>query len=708
MTHARCIRIALAPSLVALLIGILALSAWGQEVTAVITGSVTDPSGAPVANANVTARDLDRGTTWPTVTNDSGIYNIPRVPVGRYEVKAEAQGFRAAVYPAFTLVLNQAARVDFQLKMGQVSESLEVNAAAPILQTETNDVSTLIDASTITSVPLSSRNYLQLTLLSPGATNVDPDGMRQPQSMLDSGRPYINGNREQANEYLLDGQLNSEDKNNEVGYTPGVDAVQEFNLITQNASAEFGNYEGGIISASIKSGTNNYHGSVFEFFRNDKFNANNFFAGMTKNLPGYEGVLGHAADGTALKPELRYNQFGATFGGPIIKNKLFFFMDYQGQRFVTQSETGMQLFTSAARAGDFSQLPFQLVDPRSTKANTVIIPGNNLATYVATGAGSQPLNGQPALSQSAVAQALFGLSGYPLPQINTLVGNNFFYNSGHALNNDQGDIKIDYNASQRDHLFFRWSQMNLRLVPTTGLALAANGDGGLIRGGSQEPVRNVVLDWTHTIHYNLLNEARIGFNAVGFTQRQTPTSGLGNIGQQLGINGANLQGPGLLYINMSGDQGDASVGQQNLVQVFHDVQGQVEDNLVWTHGRHAVKTGFQYVRLRQNYIYPGNNGVLGILSVGNATGSTLADFWLGDTGGGFRDTGGANFLDQLRGNVYAAYVQDNWRITNTLTVNLGMRFEDHTPLYEIHDHVVNFGLYSGQIFTTANFPNRAL
>jgi len=704
MTNVRYFKIALALLVMALLVGILELSAWGQEVTAVITGTVTDPSGAPVANANVTARDLDRGTTWPTVTNDSGVYTISRVPIGRYDVKVEAQGFRAAVYPPFTLVLNQAARVNFELKMGQVSESLEVNAAAPILQTETNDVSTLIDSSTITSVPLASRNYLQLTLLSPGATNVDPDGMRQPQSMLDSGRPYINGNREQANEYLLDGQLNSEDKNNEVGYTPGVDAVQEFNLITQNASAEFGNYEGGIISASIKSGTNNYHGSAFEFFRNDAFNANNFFAGMTKNLPAYEGVLGHAADGTALKPELRYNQFGATFGGPIIKNKLFFFVDYQGQRFITSGETGMQLFTGAARAGDFSQLPFQLFDPRD---GTTPIPGNNLAAYVA-GPGSQPLNGKPALSQSAVAQGLFGLSGYPLPQINSLVGNNFFYKSGHALNNDQGDIKIDYNISQRDHIFGRWSQMNLRLVPTTGLALAANGDGGLIRGGSVEPVTNVVLNWTHTLRYNLLNEARIGFNKVGFTQRQTPTSSLGNISQQIGINGANLQGPGLLYINMGGDNGDASVGQQNLVQVFHDVQGQVEDNLVWTHGRHAAKFGFQYVRLRQNYIYPGNNGVLGLLSVSNLTGSPLADFWLGDIGGGFRDTGGANTLDQLRGNVYAGYFQDNWRITNTLTLNLGLRFEDHTPLYEVNNRVINFGLYTGQIFTTSNFPNRAL
>ena len=332
MKKTKTLSVALALLLFAVLAGLFAPSAPAQEVTAVITGTVTDPSGAPVVNATVTARDLDRGTLWPTTSNGSGVYNLSRIPVGRYDVKAEAQGFQTLVHPPFTLDLNQAARVDFQLKMGPVSESIEVNAPAPILQTETNDVSTLIDSTTITSVPLASRNYLQLTLLTPGATNVDPDGMRQPQSMLDSGRPYINGNREQANEYLLDGQLNSEDKNNEVGYTPSVDAVQEFNLITQNASAEFGNYEGGIVSASIKSGTNNFHGTVYEFLRNDTFDANNFFAGTTKNLKAFEGTLGHTADGTVVKPELRYNQYGATFGGPIIKNKLFFFIDYQGQR----------------------------------------------------------------------------------------------------------------------------------------------------------------------------------------------------------------------------------------------------------------------------------------------------------------------------------------------------------------------------------------
>jgi hypothetical protein len=706
-----------------LLIGFLSVlePAWGQEVTAAITGTVIDPTGAPVNSALVTARDTDRGTIWTAHTNASGIFTVTRIPVGNYSVSVEATGFEKAVYPPFILTLNQTANLNFQLKVGSVSSTVEVTGAAPILQTQSTEVSTVIDASTNVSLPLASRNYLQLTLLAPGVTNVDPDGMRQPQSMLDSGRPYINGNREQANEFLLDGQLNSEDKNNETAYQPGVDAIQEFNLITQNASAEFGNYEGGVVSASIKSGTNAFHGDVFEFLRNDWFDANNAAAGWSQGVTADEGLLGFAANGVANKPELRYNQFGGTIGGPIIKNKLFFFADYQGQRFVTGGPTGAQLLTSDARAGNFGQLcteaggafngagvctggigAVQLVFPSGANAGQPI-PNNNLA------AAGIPI--------SPVAKNLFQNAGYPLPQVNNLSGNNDFFSSGHALNNNQGDLKIDYNLSTKDHLFGRYSQMNLQQIPTTGLPFAAIGDGGLIKGGSSEPVTNVVLNWTHTVTPNLLNEVRVGFNAVKFTQNTTPTTGLGDISDQLGITGANSQSPGLIYINIPGNGvgANAGLGQQNIVQIFHDTQIQIEDNIILTHGRHTFKTGFQYVRERQNYIYPGNNGALGSLNISTLTGSGLADFWMGNVGSqSNRDTGGASTVDQLRGNVYAAYVQDDWRIKSTLTLNLGLRFEDHTPLSEVNSRLVNFGLLTGTIYTpngidgTAKFSNPAL
>ncbi len=699
------------------LIGSLTLAA-AQEVTAGITGSVVDPSGAAVKGATATATDTERGTVWTAPTNDAGVFNMTRLPVGTYTVRVTAPGFQSETYPAFTLVLNQTASLNFQMKMGQASETVEVSGSAPVLQTQSTEVSTLIDANTATSMPLASRNYLQLTLLAPGVTNVDPDGMRQVQSMTNSGRPYINGNREQANEYLLDGILNSEDKNNEVGYTPGVDAIQEFNLITQNASAEFGNYQGGVISATIKSGTNHFHGDLFEFFRNDALDANKASAGWTQGVDN--GLTGFNAQGIQNKPEFRYNQFGGTIGGPIIKDKLFFFADYQGQRLVNAGNTGAQVLTAQARAGDFGQLctnyggtfngvgvctggtgATQLVFPSGANAG-LPIPNNNLA---AAGLAADP-----------VATNLFALTKvYPLPQINSLVGNNIFYNSGNDLNNNQGDLKIDFVPSQKDRIFGRWSQMDLNQPTFTGCVACNSG----ASEGSDEPVKNAAIDWTHTLRPNLLNEARVGFNAVRFDSRETPTSSLGNISEQLGIAGGNLQGPGLLQLNITGAGGGAaaSLGLQNLIQVFHSTQAQFEDNLIWTRGGHQIKTGFQFARERQDYIYQGNNGALGSLNIDTLTGSALADFYLGDvaSANSFRDTGGVvSSPAKLRGDIFGVYVQDDWRVTNTLTLNLGIRFEDHTPLYEVNNRTVNFGLLNGAIYTadgrdgTTKFGNRAL
>jgi hypothetical protein len=397
------------------------------EVTASIVGTITDASGAPVKGATVTATDADRGTVWTVQTNDTGAYNLLHLPVGSYGVKVTAAGFQTAVQPPFTLVLDQTARVDVQMKVGQVSQTVEVNAEAPVLQTESTEVSTLIDSSTVTSVPLAGRNYLQLALLAPGTTTNNPRGINEPQNLDNGSRPFINGNREQANQYFLDGILNSEDKNNETSYQPNVDAVQEFNVITQNPSAEFGDFEGGVVSVSTKSGTNKFHGSVYEFFRNDKLDANlpsnGWTTGVTnlENLPS-QPVAGHAADGTTLKPEFRYNEFGVTFGGPIIKDKLFFFVDYQGLRDLNSGATGAQLLTQRMRTGDFGQLctdfggtfdtggicnsggvgshPIQVIDPNNAGAK---VPFNNFANTT-----DDPIGG--------VAANLFASKNYPLPQ----------------------------------------------------------------------------------------------------------------------------------------------------------------------------------------------------------------------------------------------------------------------------------------------------
>ena len=380
-----------------LLVGVLGVlqPAFGQEVTAGIVGTVTDPSGAPLKDATVVATDTERGTTLATKTNDSGSYNITRVPVGNYSVKISAPGFQTAVHTGITLVLNQTARIDMQMKLGQVSETVEVTGSAPVLQTERTEVGTIIDSTTNEALPLATRNYVQLTLLAPGSVTPNPDSFNNGDNTASGGRPYINGNREQANNFILDGMDNNQVSDNLVGFTPAPDAIQEFNLITQNASAEFGNYQGGIVSATIKSGTNSFHGDLWEFFRNDKLNSNSWENRFNGNP----------------RPLLRWNMFGGTVGGPIVKNKLFFFFDYQGQRFDHPSTTlPIQcLYDRRARgklcrhlsgegfngAGICNNLAHQLYDPFNGNA---AIPNNNIAAV-------EPID--------PVAQALFSSSLYP-------------------------------------------------------------------------------------------------------------------------------------------------------------------------------------------------------------------------------------------------------------------------------------------------------
>src|SRR5438067_1030938 len=658
-----------------------------QQITAAITGTVVDPSGAPVNAAAVTATDTKRGTVWTTQTNTAGAYNLPRLPVGSYQVEATAAGFQTAKSAEVTLDLNQLANIDFKMKIGSKTETVEVTGAAPILQTQSTEIGNVIDSNTAVSVPLAARNYIQLTLLTPGATTPNPQTLYQAQSMPSSGRPYINGNREQANEFLLDGIINSENTNNEVGYQPSIDAIQEFNVITQNASAEFGNYQGGVINTSIKSGTNAFHGSIFEFLRNDVLNANSWSAGLAQGGTVIPGVTD--ANGIPLKATLRWNMFGGTIGGPIFKNKLFFFADYQGQRFDTPSSpASYQLFTPREVAGDFGQLCTDGKNGPNTGGTFVggFCVGGTQLKNPATGANI-PFNnlGAAGLAISPVAQGLFGLPAYTAAQqvMNNITnGTNFFAKSSSQLNNDQGDLKIDYNYSDRDRFFGRYSQGHISNPAINTFTL---GDPG---AQVEQPVRNAMVNWTHTFTPTLLNEFRIGFSAVDYNQTDFGSS---KLGEQIGIAGANAFGNGLPLINLS----DFTYGVNGLLQIFHTTTGQLADNVILTYGRHTIHTGVQYWRERLDYIYPGNNGVLGTINIDKASGSTQADFWLGRVIGGGRDAGTTQF--GRRANVYAFFGQDDWRLTNTITLNLGLRFEDHVPFHEIENREINFGLIDGSL-----------
>jgi hypothetical protein len=674
---------------VGMFLGCLCISrpSWSQQTTASITGTVVDEGGAIINGAAVTVTDTDRGTTYTAKTDNGGNFNFVRVPIGNYQVKAEAPGFQSAVQSGLTLVLNQTARIDFKMHVGAVTTTAQVTSEAPQLQSETTQVSTLIDSKTVTDIPLATRNYVELTLLAPGSIHPDASQFNNGDNVANGARPFINGNREQSDNFILDGMDNNQTSDNLLAVTPAPDAIQEFNLITNNASAEFGNFMGGIVNASIKSGTNSFHGDAWEFFRNDILNANQW---ENKLNPG--NVL--------KKPTVRWNMFGGTLGGPIIKDKLFFFVDYQGQRFDHPASSNfITVFTNAERNGDFSYLlqqtkPTQLVDP-------------------ITGAPF-PNNQIPLTRINTVAANLFASKYYPTP-INSQTTNNAINTVTSAFNADQGDVKVDYTISQNDRFEGRYSQGYQNDPLSNSLLILGN-------GFAQAPIHNVVGTWTHTFSPTILNEARFGTSWVTLFNGSAFAPSIGNLGTQLGIANANSAGPGLLLLGFGGglppspgSQSLTNIGNQIVNQDFADTVIQFDDGVTITHGKHVFKAGFQMWRYRVNTGYTGNTGQYGDILFGPSATNNV-DF-VGDPGADFflgypeaRGIGvSTSFVWHQFSWLFAGYGQDDWHITPTLTLNLGLRYEAHTPWVELNNRQSNLDLITGALeLAGQNGNSRAL
>jgi len=543
-----------------------------QEVSAGITGRVTDPSGASVVGASVTARDLDRQTVWPTKTNEDGIYAFPRIPIGRYELKVEAQGFKTYVNPDIVLEVNQRARVDVPLQVGAISESVSVTGEAPVLQTDTTQVGAVIDSNQIDHTPLVSRNPVALTLLVAGVTTPDPSSFNSGQRSAGGGRPYVNGNREEANNFLLDGTDNNFTSDDLVSYQPNVDAIEEFKLITNNASAEFGNFQGGIINVIIKSGTNQFHGNVFEYFRNDKLNANNW---------------GNNWNGVP-RPAQRWNQFGGTFGGRIVKDKLFFFVDEQSLRRDTPpSISATTLMPTAWRTGDFSSL----LDPTQTAGKTIQLY-NPYSLNTTTGLRAPfPNNVIPTSMLNPAAVKLVSSSFYPAPQFNRYTTSNFYYGSWSQLYTDQGDVKGDWRPNDKDYFTVRVSKGRQENPGLNSMPI-------FYGSFNHSPFENGVANWTRTINPRMVNELRVGVNYV-LLNNGGQDEGLGNLAQQVGINNV---GPGLLSLtgfNYLSGVGTANDGTQ---QFFGNTTFHYADNLTIIRGRHMMKMGGQLLRAHRRLL----------------------------------------------------------------------------------------------------------
>lgn len=614
-------------------------AAWveAQGIRATVTGRVTDSSGAVVPNAKVTVTNSGTNEARSVVTNDEGEYTIPQLPPGDYALTAEQAGFKKLVQ-RFTLETGQGARVDLTLQAGAVTEQVEVTAVTPVIAAEDASIGNVVDQKKIVELPLNGRNYLQLALLQPNVF-----APAQNSTLGFRGGFNVAGNSEIANNYILDGIDNNDETTNQPSHTPILDGVREFKVLTGTYSAEYGRQSGGQVIVTTKSGTNNFHGSAWEFHRNSVFDARNFF--QTK------------------KPDFKRNQFGGVIGGPLIKNRTFFFGGYEGQR-RGQQEAGLTLVpTAAMRTGDFTGLA-TVRDPLTNQP----FPDNKI----------------PANRFNAVGVGLLAL--FPAP--NASGANNYAATGTGSFNVNQFSGRLDHKLSDSMNLFGSYQFADsTEFYPITNPLCSARDVPGF---GCDELQRtqHISLNWTWTLTPRLINEARVGYSRFGFFRLQEDRDsdiiaklgikGLTDAGRTLFNNGApELQIAGFPTIG----------GPTNLPQGRSDNTYHYVDSMTFTNGNHTLKWGADIRRFLFNSFFT-SFGRGSYRFDGRFTGNPIADLLLGAAFQGDRNLGEPFHNAKTFSSGY--YFQDDWKITPKLTLNLGLRYELNLVPIENIDKVASF------------------
>jgi len=640
-----------------------------QTITASITGTATDPTGAMIPGATVTAVNTETNVRSAVTTNAGGIYTFPFLRVGSYTITVEAQGFKKSVIGPFNVEANQIARIDAKLELGDAAQTIEVTDVGTLMQTETQATGDTLSSTKLTSIPLNGRNFASLTLLIPGAVSTAPNAMNTAARFQGSGsRPQVNGNREQTNNFILDGVDINQSVDNQIGYQPNVDALEEVKVVTGNAGAEFGNVGGASVVMSLKSGTNEFHGNAFEFLRNEKLDANGFFGNRS---------------GTK-RQALRQNIFGGTFGGPIQKNKFFFFADYeQTERRIAGPATA-SVAPAAWRNGDLSQF---------LTVNNQIIRDPATGTTAATRTPF-PNNQIPVSRFSPAARYLFSNpSLYPLPN-NQGVGplgvtSNYVGSTRNFLSNKQGDLKLDYRATDRDNLMFRFSK---GVYDTFGSQAALPIQ---MTGGNYGPTWSAVTNWTRTWNASLVSDNRFSYSLIGIDDRVIDWSGqLGADGNsKFGIPGGQFI-PGVSSVSVGG--GLTAIGSAATIANTRDNKFQFQSNNTYQTGAHLLKFGVNLLRMRQNRYYAGNNGALGSFSYNGAySGVDHGDFLLDTLASKGRGAVSGPWGHRSWRNII--FVQDSWKIRRNVTFNYGVSWEYMSPLVEVADRQVNINTFTGQL-----------
>jgi hypothetical protein len=662
-----------------------------QTVTGAIRGTITDASGAVIAGAKVNVTNVATSVTTSEMTDGSGSYSIRFLQIGQYRITVEAPGFETAKYGPFSLEIDQTAKIDFPLKPGAASTNVEVSdQLQPILNTENATLGETFTENTINSIPLNGRDFSQLTVFTPGAVSTSYGSFGgSASSERDTGGstiPNVNGNRSQSNNYLLDGQEINENLNNTIGYTPSPDSLDQIRVISSNANAEFGNVNGGDVLMVTKSGGNSFHGSAFGFLENYNLDANSW-------------TNKHNLVPVPINP-FTQTIFGGTLGGPILKDKLFFFIDYEGYRFHQGGTTNYSVAPQSFRNGDLSSLlllstPIQLYNTQQTGPNGQPVPYmNNQITIT-----------------NPVALYLFGnTKAYPLPNNPTTdptgVFNNFVGPTNKFQRNDQGDVKIDWHLHQSDVISARYSQ---------GYASDGQVTDPLpveFPSASNYPDHLFTIDWTRSVTPAIVNQARASYARVRYNSGVTtdPSGIFGLTGNSLvGIPSKPQQTAGFSVqaFTGSGNGTVSNFGANPTPEIFIDNVFEYADNLTWQRGRHLMKFGAEFTRYQQNSFYPGNDGELGQFSYNGAY--TSNPFVTNGSGAGYSF---ADFLTQRADDVTvgdvtgrtgqrqwrsAFFGQDDFKVMPNLTVNIGLRYEFDQPIFEVNNKEANLNLNTAAI-----------
>jgi hypothetical protein len=625
-----------------------------QTGAASLTGIVTDQTGASIPGATVTATNQATNVAYTAISNEAGNYTITSVPVGTYIVKAELTSFKTAATKPIQAEAMQIVRLDFKLELGLVEETVEVTGESPVLQTESATVGEVISGTTLQALPLNGRNAGQLALLLAGVLTPNPGSFTGARNTGGGGRPYVNGNREQTNNYTIDGVDMNESIDNLVAYQPSPDALAQISVETNNYSADTGNVAGAVISNVIKSGSNLFKGNLFEFYRDSKMDANSWSNNRSN----------------AAKPERRQDIFGGTLGGPLVRSRLFFFGNYQGTRFDAPGSQTASVAPEAWRRGDLSGVTAAIRDPATGQP----FPGNQI----------------PEARISPIARAILSdTSLYPLPNrapSSGLVSNNFVGTTLQTIRAHQADVRVDWSASNNDKIFGRFSfaeydsRGDRRAFP-------------LLLGSSQDaPFRNLAFNWNRIFKSSLVNELLLGYNQIGIVNHTLDWSGIGNANATFGIAGGQPIA-GLSSIGWGG--GLTSVGAGASDSDTLDKHYQINEKLTWLKGRHSMKLGGQLIHYVQRRFYAGNNGLLGLFGYGGSfTGFPFSDFLLDQVSS--KGRGSQSEAWTHLHNRAALFVQDDFKATPALTLNLGMRWAYTQPIIEKDDRQSNFDLGTGQ------------